>query len=137
MVEWEVILRLAEKWTFLEVKNLAVRELQKFAISDVERIAIYQTHNVDPNLLIPSYSRLCEREEYLNVPEGLRLGMKTALSIARAREVARRSSTSSKIRVCASGPELEAIIRDVFDIQPEGDPARDNKASHTPGAPQI
>jgi hypothetical protein len=135
VAEWEVILRLAEKWTFSQVKDLAVRELEKLTISDVDRIAIYQAHNVDRNLLVPSYSRLCEREEHLKVPEGLRLGMETTLSIAHAREVARRPSTSSKTRACASGPELEAIIRDLFDIKLEGGPARDNKASHTPGAP--
>ncbi|EDR07242.1 uncharacterized protein LACBIDRAFT_294547 [Laccaria bicolor S238N-H82] len=126
VVEWEVILRLAEKWTFLEVKNLAVRELEKLTILDVDRIAIYQAHNVDRNLLVPSYSRLCERAEHLNVPEGLRLGMETTISIANAREVARRPAT------CASGPKLEAIIRDLFDIKLEGGPARDNQASHNP-----
>ena len=98
MAEWEVILRLADKWTFSEVKNLAVRELEKLTILDVDRIAIYEAHNVDRNLLVPSYSHLCEREEHLKVPEGLRLGMETTLSIANAREVARRPSTSSKIR---------------------------------------
>ncbi|KAG5722317.1 hypothetical protein E4T56_gene9367, partial [Termitomyces sp. T112] len=51
--DWKVILQLAHKWQFAEVKNLVVRELEKLDMSDVDRIATYQDHEVDKNYLIP------------------------------------------------------------------------------------
>ena len=80
--EWEIILKLAHRWTFPEVKDLAVRELEKLICPDLDRIATYQANAVDRKLLIPYYARLCEREEPLTLPEGMKLGMETTLIIA-------------------------------------------------------
>lgn len=91
-------------------------------MSDVERIHVYQKYEVDRNLLISRYAALCEREEPLSVAEGMRLGMETALTIARAREIARskpldgglRSPTKANVPVAT----LQDIIRDIFTISP-------------------
>ncbi|KAG6816665.1 hypothetical protein H0H87_004025 [Tephrocybe sp. NHM501043] len=120
--DWKVILRLAHQWQFAEVKKLVVRELEKLQFPDVERIATYQNHEVDRNLLIPRYAALTEREQPLSLAEGMQLGLETTLMIARAREYARanpaadgtRSPTSAVVRE----DEMQSLVRLLFDIKP-------------------
>ncbi|KAF4563170.1 hypothetical protein EYR40_007117 [Pleurotus pulmonarius] len=122
---WTSILDLAFRWQFPEVRKLCVRELEKLEMSDVERIHVYQKYEVDRNLLISRYAALCEREEPLSVAEGMRLGMETALTIARAREIARskpldgglRSPTKANVPVAT----LQDIIKSIFNISPISD----------------
>lgn len=115
---WATILTLAQKWSFPQVKALAIRYLELFpadpsaapstprrAISryssrqqevpageyldPVSKIALYQNNDVDPNLLIPSYITLVARERPISLQDGLKLGMETTLVIASAREYVR------------------------------------------------
>ncbi|KAJ7647787.1 hypothetical protein FB45DRAFT_733766, partial [Roridomyces roridus] len=88
--DWSAILELAERWGFAEVKNLAVRELEKkLEMPDIDRIVLYHKFNVDETLLIPRYAALCQREELLTVEEGLRLGMQVVIALTRTRECMR------------------------------------------------
>ncbi|KAF9012722.1 hypothetical protein BDQ17DRAFT_1405297 [Cyathus striatus] len=117
--DWMTILSLSHRWTFPEVKSLAVREMEKLPCPDIDRIVAYHSSDVDRNLLIPRYAALCER-------------METTLMIARAREYARanvtanglRSPTVSNVR----GTELNKIVRELFGIpvpviaSPDDDP---------------
>ncbi|TFK45106.1 hypothetical protein BDQ12DRAFT_595172 [Crucibulum laeve] len=120
---WTVILSLAHRWKFPEVKKLAVRELETKTTEDfpdIDRIVVYHDNSVDRNLLIPRYAALCEREEPLTLPEGMRLGMETTLMIARAREYARSNITSSGARSPSAsnvhGGELQKIVRELFGV---------------------
>ncbi|EIN06746.1 hypothetical protein PUNSTDRAFT_54142 [Punctularia strigosozonata HHB-11173 SS5] len=87
--EWTSVLRLAHYWQFREVKALSVRELQTHTIAPVEKISIYQTYNVDIQLLLPAFIALAVRPEPLAVDEGRQLGWETAMSLAKARELVR------------------------------------------------
>ncbi|KAJ7099477.1 hypothetical protein B0H15DRAFT_771079, partial [Mycena belliarum] len=87
--DWATILGLAHRWEFAEVKNLAVRELEKLELPDIDRIVLYKKFAVDETYLIPRYTALCERPELLTVEEGLRLGMEIVIPLSRARECAR------------------------------------------------
>ncbi|KAJ7287040.1 hypothetical protein C8J57DRAFT_1049973, partial [Mycena rebaudengoi] len=87
--EWSTILELAVRWGFAEVKNLAVRELEKLEIPDIDRIVLYRKYEVDESYLLPRYAALCQRPELLTVEEGLRLGMAVVIPLSRARECAR------------------------------------------------
>ncbi|KAJ7736895.1 hypothetical protein B0H16DRAFT_1326413, partial [Mycena metata] len=87
--DWSTILELAHRWEFGEVKNLAIRELEKLAIPDIDRIILYHRFAVDELFLVPRYAALCERPELLTVEEGTRLGMATVIALSRARECAR------------------------------------------------
>jgi len=91
--DWERILHLAHVWEFQEVKKLVVRELEKKKkeINDVERIALYHRYDIDRQLLLPSYTILCAREEPFTVTEGNTLGMETTLMLVAARERARHN----------------------------------------------
>jgi len=118
--DWEIILDIAVRWEFPEVKNLAVRELEKKEIPDSKRIKLYHANKVDRNVLIPRYASLCEREAPLSQEEGEDLGLATVLLIARGREEARsqphkggRTPLSATFR----GPDLFGIIREVFQIE--------------------
>lgn len=82
----ECILSLAHNWEFKEVKKLAIRELQKQELGVIERIALYQTYDVDPTYLVPLYAILCSRDEPPNDEEADTLGSKTAIRVYRARE---------------------------------------------------
>ncbi len=124
--DWIIILKLADRWCFPEVKNLAVRELEKHLMDDIERIVVYQQYNVDKHLLIPRYAALCARTETLSLAEGIRLGMETALNIARARECARSPSIDglrSPTSVALPAEEMRGLILDLFSISEASDSA--------------
>jgi len=119
--DWGTILRLSHRWFFPEVKNLAIRELQRQTMEPVKRIALYHEFDVDRNLLIPDYAALCEREQPLTLDEGLDLGMETTLMIAWGRELAR----SNRLQDGPLGAlptlrweDILAMVRDVFKIPP-------------------
>ncbi|KAK0486259.1 hypothetical protein IW261DRAFT_789053 [Armillaria novae-zelandiae] len=117
--DWIIILKLADRWSFPEVKNLAVRELEKHLMDDIERIVVYQHYHVDKHLLVPRYAALCARTETLTLTEGIRLGMETALNIARARECARSPSVAglrSPTSVALPHEEMRSLIVDLFSI---------------------
>ena len=82
-----MILKLADSWGFKEVKELAVRELHKKPQLDlVERLALYQDHQVDSCHLIPLYGLLCARDTPLTIKESKILGLDTTVLIATMRE---------------------------------------------------
>jgi hypothetical protein len=89
--EWSMILELAHIWDFPQVKDLAIRELEEMSMSmsHIDKIVLYHNCGVDESYLLSCYSALCSREETITVEEGLKLGIETALQLARARECAR------------------------------------------------
>ncbi|KAJ6631475.1 hypothetical protein B0H10DRAFT_495799 [Mycena sp. CBHHK59/15] len=124
--DWSTILRLADRWVFAEVKNLAVRELEKKEMPDIDRIVLYHQFKVDEEHLLPRYAALCERPELLTVDEGLKLGMEIVIPLSRARECARNlastSGSSSPSPAGLDGNELTNIIKDHFGIKPTKSP---------------
>ncbi|KAJ7110422.1 hypothetical protein C8R44DRAFT_883575 [Mycena epipterygia] len=115
--DWSTILELACRWEFAKVKSLAVRELEKLELPDIDRIVLYHKFAVDQSYLIPRYVALCERPELLTVKEGTRLGMETVISLSRARECMRNQATSggrSPSPATLGVTELMEIIKDHF-----------------------
>jgi hypothetical protein len=134
--DWTIILNLAHRWQFPEVKNLVIRELEKLELTDVDRIAIYHKYEIDKNLLIPRYAALCEREEPLTLREGMLLGMETTLMIARAREYARANPTASGARsptvAGIQHDEMHNLVRELFEIKPLDVSADQDESTSTP-----
>ncbi|KAJ3480829.1 hypothetical protein NLI96_g8082 [Meripilus lineatus] len=125
--EWEAILKLAFEWRFSEIKKLCCRELEKYEIEPVRKIAMYQAHELDKKLLIPAYAALTIRPEPLSFSEGRKLGLETALMLATAREIARTTSSSgarSPMSPSVTDELLAGIVRDVFGLAP-GPPSPD------------
>lgn len=85
--DWNSILNLADKWDFNEVKELAVRELQKKKELDiVTKMALYQKYKVDKRHLVPLYASLCKRDIPLSLGEAHILGMEATILVNTARE---------------------------------------------------
>jgi len=120
--DWAIILDLAVRWEFPEIKNFAVRELEKQEMPVSKRIKLYHANKVDRNILIPWYAALCEREDHLTLEEGEDIGMETLVLIARGRGEARASRLASGLRSPLTptirGEELNEVIRELFQIAP-------------------
>jgi hypothetical protein len=116
--DWKSILELSHRWLFPEVKQLAIRELQKQPLSPVQRIELYHKNDVDRNHLIGDYIELCQRPQPLNLKEGLDLGLETTLMIAQAREEIRTPRSPDGVMTPLSptvqGPELIGLIGKMF-----------------------
>ncbi|KIK69196.1 hypothetical protein GYMLUDRAFT_67867 [Collybiopsis luxurians FD-317 M1] len=94
--EWAAILKLSNLWGFANVKELAIRELEKLDISLVDRIVLYQDNDVDADLRVPLYVELASREATLTHEESSRLGFRTAIVIFQARERLRSLATGGR-----------------------------------------
>ena len=91
------------------------------SMEDIDRIVLYNKYDIDKKILVPRYAALCSRELTLTYDEGLKLGMETALLIARARECARCKATDSGARTPLpddfKADDMKSLITDLFDIQ--------------------
>ncbi|KAI0261292.1 hypothetical protein BC834DRAFT_486177 [Gloeopeniophorella convolvens] len=120
--QWSMILELAQQWGFKEVELLCIRELERLDMSPVDRIYIYQERGIDHTLLLDSYATLTTRDEPIALEEGIKLGIKTSLQIARAREMSRGPDTGTGLRspsaVQVLGPDLHTLIQGIFELPP-------------------
>ena len=100
-------------WEFTEVENLCIRELEDLTLLPVERIRIYQQFKLDGMLLLESFAQLIIRTEPLSLEEAYSLGLRTSLSIARAREICRATVSG-----LPSVAELQnsSFFRHLFDL---------------------
>lgn len=114
---WITILELATRWKFPNVRDLAVRQLQKLDMKPVERIITYDKYNLDKSLLLPAYTLLCKQPSR-SVEDGKQLGMPTVLKISEARECAQKIAAErgchSPTSADADDEELAEILRSVF-----------------------
>jgi hypothetical protein len=122
--EWTSILKLAHQWDFIEVKQLAIRELEALSIPSIQKVVLYQTYEVNKDLLQPAFIALATRDDPITIDEGREIGLETALQLARARELARlpvasgRRSSNPRSPVNIAGVDLDALIEDVFNLTP-------------------
>jgi hypothetical protein len=113
------ILKLAHKWQFPEVKNLAVREIEKKTLDDVQKIVLYHEYGIDHLLLVPAYTSLCTRHEPITVGEGILLGLRTAIALVTARERIKMFSSGRGPRTIKSeltAEVIRGIVVDAFSV---------------------
>ncbi|KAF5355102.1 hypothetical protein D9756_005770 [Leucocoprinus leucothites] len=126
--QWEIILRLAAKWGFNEVKELAVRHLEGIVdIDPVSRVALYQEHGVAEKYLFPLYVKLAERKEFIGLDEARALGMETFVLVQQARErlraqVSKESPFLSPIRTDLKRKDISDIIVLTFNLKLKDQP---------------
>jgi hypothetical protein len=78
---------LANKLQFKEVKELAIRELHmKRDLPLVEKMALYQHHQVDQRHLVPLFAELVSRDTALTLEESKILGPESTVLVYTARE---------------------------------------------------
>lgn len=117
---WLSILKLAHRWNFCNIKDLAIRELEKLDIEPIEKIVAYHEYKINKTLLLPAYITMCKREKPLTLAEGMSLGMETVLRLADARERARQQAAESGFRSPTfddfEDVQMEDMVREVFGI---------------------
>lgn len=118
--EWTSILKLAYQWDFTEVKALAIRGLENLRIPALQKILIYQKYAVDRRHLQAAFTALVVRDEPMTVEESRELGLETMIQLARAREIARTPLLGGErsAAVNIAGDELDALVREVFQLSP-------------------
>ncbi|KAK0494865.1 hypothetical protein EDD18DRAFT_286584 [Armillaria luteobubalina] len=89
---WNAILRTTCKWSFPEIKALAIKELERKTMPLVDPIVLYENHQDDPSVLALLYAKLCSCDEPLTMEQSVRLGIETTVRIFQAREHLRSSS---------------------------------------------
>ncbi|KAG5636942.1 hypothetical protein H0H81_006338 [Sphagnurus paluster] len=109
--DWATLLGLAVKWGFDEVKELALRELDKKDIPLLTRIGLYQRFNIDFDRLVPLYAELCSRPDTLDEEEAEALGLKTAVLVFRARERLRAVPSNEGKSPLPAGLEKDDVHR--------------------------
>ncbi|KIJ07134.1 hypothetical protein PAXINDRAFT_90896 [Paxillus involutus ATCC 200175] len=108
---WLVILKLATRWEFPNVRKLAISKLEALRLPPVEKIALYKEHGIDHKLLIPSYIDLCRSPTLPSPADGDLLSMETIINLLNARERERESPTTSD-------EALGSMIEETFGLQP-------------------
>ncbi|KAK2463022.1 hypothetical protein APHAL10511_004677 [Amanita phalloides] len=83
---WTIILDLAHRWGFCNVKALALDKLEGIDMPLVKRIALYREYDVPEGILAPHYTRLCARPQILTLDETEILGGATTIMIFAIRE---------------------------------------------------
>lgn len=120
--EWTSVLKLAHQWDFIEVKALAIRELENLPIPPVQKIVLYQKYVIDRNLLKHALTTLTIRDEPVTIEEGREISLETALDLAKAREIARspvfsgKKSGNPRSPINLAGAELDVVIKDIFHL---------------------
>ncbi|KAK0195864.1 armadillo-type protein [Armillaria mellea] len=88
---WVAILRTACRWSFPEIKALAIKELERRSITLVDPIVLHQGYKVDPSLSALLYAKFCSRDEPLTMEESVVLGIENTVRIFQTRERLRSS----------------------------------------------
>ena len=110
-------------------------------LSPVDRIQIYQRFNLDDTLLLDCFETLTTRDEPIHFEEGAKLGLKTSLHIARAREISRSPDAGGprSPAVQLKSPDLRLLISNIFQLPslgpftaPVNDSSKVDRASALP-----
>lgn len=119
--DWKTILRIAAKWGFDQVRELAVRHLENTDIDLVNRIKLYKEHGVAQKHLFPLYMQLAVRRELITLDEAQILGMETLVKIHSVRErirapVIKEQPLHSPVRKDVNPKDITDIVASTFNI---------------------
>ncbi|KAI5890031.1 uncharacterized protein SCHCODRAFT_02669239 [Schizophyllum commune H4-8] len=96
--EWGSILRLASRWSFPDLRELAIQELETIA-SPVEKIALARECHV-PQWPLDAYANVCTRTRCLSVDEAEALGSVAAHAVRGIRaEIENATELSARLMV--------------------------------------
>lgn len=123
-------------WEFADIRNLAISNLERIGLSEVQKIEI--THKFDiQDWYMPAYKALVKRSDVLSVEEAAQLGFEFSIKMAGTRErwIARKSGFSVRKNWRRSGADVvledpdeeEALETDIittFKIKPPQKTAR-------------
>ncbi|EJC99804.1 uncharacterized protein FOMMEDRAFT_148622 [Fomitiporia mediterranea MF3/22] len=76
--EWLHVLKLAHRWSFIEIKDLAAEELSKFNLDGIESLKLSQQYEID-TWVEPAVATLAKRAAPLTTDEVNQIGFEYAL----------------------------------------------------------
>ncbi|KAG6879024.1 hypothetical protein C0992_005774 [Termitomyces sp. T32_za158] len=86
--EWIAVLNLSTRWKMLDIRNLAIRQLNVANVDPIDRIVLARRYHI-PQWLTSSLVPLIRRESSLSTDEVEKLGFELALKIFRIRDSSR------------------------------------------------
>ena len=98
--------------SFIRSKAIAAIAATTPPIDPVDQVILAETHNV-PEWLPVAYTALCSRDKPLTVGEGERLGARTTVKIAEARERL-RDEKLRELGAKIEGGDVRCTVMDVF-----------------------
>lgn len=111
---WKTILHISNKLKFKEVKELAIRELHmKKELPLVEKMALYQHHQVDQRHLVPLFAELVSRDTVLSLEESKILGPESTFLVYTARERVRSPSSAGDRSPLPPGLEEKDVYHSI------------------------
>ncbi|KAG8221237.1 hypothetical protein J3R82DRAFT_1399 [Butyriboletus roseoflavus] len=136
---WVVILRLATRWEFSRIRELAVRELDALELPPAERISIYNEHGIDGERLLSPYVELCRSPTLPSEAEGHLMQMETLIQVLQAREDAHRKAVELGHESPTSASLEDDALKEIVSKHLEGSNPRSNGTSTGPGgqAPDL
>jgi len=114
--KWTRILRMALHWESPEIQEFAVSKINKINMDILQRIQLYQDHEIRRRLILPFYLELARREEMLGPAEFRALDVDTLVSIVRAREMLRSPYAADADIDLLSSPLREHEEEEQLDI---------------------
>ena len=107
---------MALHWESPEIQEFAVSKINKINMDILQRIQLYQDHEIRRRLILPFYLELARREEMLGPAEFRALDVDTLVSIVRAREMLRAPYAADANIDLLSSPLREHEEEDQLDI---------------------
>jgi len=107
---------MALHWESPEIQEFAVSKINKINMDILQRIQLYQDHEIRRRLILPFYLELARREEMLGPAEFRALDVDTLVSIVRAREMLRSPYAADADIDLLSSPLREHEEEEQLDI---------------------
>lgn len=112
--EWISVLKLASLWQFLEIRDLAVKELAGHAqsLDSIERILLGKQYDVSA-WLRSGYTDLARRDTSISLEEAKKIGWEATLMIFQSREASMKTNYYAG-RSQYEHVDVETPFREVF-----------------------
>jgi hypothetical protein len=113
--EWESTLKLSTLWELGDLQTLAIQNLSKIEMREVDQITLGKEYRV-ADWLVKGYTKLAERDNTISEDEGDILGPKSVILLFQVREAGIKGSfvKAAKSKTRVHSYNYENAIRPVF-----------------------
>jgi hypothetical protein len=80
--DWIIILDLATRWEFKDVRELAITQLDGMKFDAVDKLEVMKKYNIDSQWGYSAIVELCSRTNPLTIEEGGKLGIELSIYAA-------------------------------------------------------
>jgi len=108
--DWVIILDLATRWEFQDVRELAITQLDGMKFDAVDKLEVMKKYKVDSQWGYSAITELCSRTHPLTVEEGRKLGIELSINICRIRE---RLEKWGRMKA----NEVKKVVNEVLELQ--------------------